>query len=522
MNKKLLIGCIFIGQFLTAQNFQSVEEVNDYCSALGFMNNEEAEITVDRILDEIGLFRNFVLQECPNINNAIAKNIQTSGGEKVRYILYDNDFFNRIDQKAANDWASISILAHEIAHHLNGHSLNNKGSNHKFELEADFSSGFYLAKMGATLEEAQSAIRTLRYEKATATHPAKADRLKEIERGWRKAYKNIKTINDEPVIEVVKPSFFKAEEILTFNKNEKLTKNFFEDGGTKFNNKNYISSAVDFLKAYQYSNDGFYLYYSAVSLYWSKDYKKSIKRFQKLLDDGHTGGNIYKGINVNTGEEEIFFTETQLNLLVKAGSITNPQVVKNSKLLDMIKYVTACYRELDKNEIALKFLEDAHKYDVDKYDLIVEEANIYFKMGNNVRFREKMEEAIKYRPNEPKLYFNIGVIYQEVDNYYKARQYYEKTIDIDSTYGNAYTNIASLILKPENSIVEKMNNLGMTDEDNKEYERLKKRREELFIESIPYLKKAYQYAEDDETKNDSKNTLNNVFSVLGMKDKVID
>ncbi|MFT5252883.1 MAG: hypothetical protein ACI87N_001905, partial [Flavobacteriales bacterium] len=62
------------------------------------MGNEEAELTVDRILDEIGLFRNFVLQECPDINNAVAKNIQTSGGEKLRYVLYDNDFFNRIDQ----------------------------------------------------------------------------------------------------------------------------------------------------------------------------------------------------------------------------------------------------------------------------------------------------------------------------------------------------------------------------------------------------------------------------------------
>lgn len=522
MNRKLLIGFIFIGQFLTAQNFQSVEEVNDHCSALGFMSNEEAEITVDRILDEIGLFRNFVLQECPNINNAIAKNIQTSGGEKVRYILYDNDFFNRIDQKAANDWASISILAHEIAHHLNGHSLNNKGSNHKFELEADFSSGFYLAKMGATLEEAQSAIQTLRYEKATATHPAKADRLKEIEKGWRKAYKNIKTINDEPVIEVVKPTFFEAEEILTFNENEKLREKFYDEGSLKYNNKNYVSSAEDFLKAYQYSNDGLYLYYSAISLYGAKNYKKSIKRFQRLLDDGYTGGDIYKGIDVDTGEEKIFSSQTELDLFTKAGSITNPQIIKNSKLLNIIKYVVTSYEELGKNEVALKFVKDAHKYDVDKYNLIVVEANIYFKMGNNVRFREKMEEALKYRPNNPDLYYNIGVIYQEVDNYYKARQYYEKAIDVDSTYGNAYTNISFLILNAENSIVEKMNNLGTSKADDEEYDRLQKRREEIYQESIPYLEKAYRYAENEETKTSAKTTLNNIYSNLGMKDKFID
>ncbi|MDO6596699.1 hypothetical protein Q4512_07215 [Oceanihabitans sp. 2_MG-2023] len=184
MIKKLTLIGLFFTNIAFSQNYQTTEEIDNACAQLGFMADEEAEIAVDRILEQIGLFRNFVLQQCPDINNAVAKNIKTSTGDVMRYILYDNDFFNRINDKAANDWAAISILAHEIGHHLNGHSLNNKGSNHKYELEADYFSGLSLAKMGATLEQAQSAINTLKYEKATRTHPAKKDRLLQIEKGW--------------------------------------------------------------------------------------------------------------------------------------------------------------------------------------------------------------------------------------------------------------------------------------------------------------------------------------------------
>ena len=179
----LLLNCCLL-QLAYAQNYQSIEEIDTACTQLGFMGDEEAEDAVDNILSQIGLFRNFTIQECPDINNAVAKNIDVGDGKKARYILYDNDFFEKISDKASNDWASTSILAHEIGHHLNGHSLNNEGSNHEWELEADEFSGFVLARMGSSLEDAQSAINTLKREEATRTHPAKADRLKAIETGW--------------------------------------------------------------------------------------------------------------------------------------------------------------------------------------------------------------------------------------------------------------------------------------------------------------------------------------------------
>lgn len=173
-------------QLAISQNYQTVDDLDVICSDLGFMGNQEADFAVDQILNQIGLFKNFTIQECPNINNAIAKNIDMGQGKTARFILYDVSFFDRISNKAANDWAATSILAHEIGHHLNGHALNDQGSNHKWELEADEFSGFVLARMGSTLEDAQSALLTIKYEKATRTHPAKVDRLNAVQKGWNR------------------------------------------------------------------------------------------------------------------------------------------------------------------------------------------------------------------------------------------------------------------------------------------------------------------------------------------------
>jgi len=94
---------------------------------------------------------------------------------------------DRINSATGNKWAAISILAHEIGHHLNGHTLDKVGSRPQTELEADEFSGFVLRKMGATLEEAQSAMALIASMKGSHTHPAKNDRLAYIATGWKSA-----------------------------------------------------------------------------------------------------------------------------------------------------------------------------------------------------------------------------------------------------------------------------------------------------------------------------------------------
>jgi TPR repeat protein len=272
MKIKLLIGLLFVTQLTVSQNFQTIEEVNDACSQLGFMGNEDAEIAVDNILDIIGVFRNFTIQECPDINNAVAKNIETESGHKERYILYDAEFFKRIDDKASNDWAAVSILAHEISHHLNGHALNDKGSNHRFELEADYSSGYYLGRMGATLIEAQSAIQTLRLERATSTHPAKQDRLNAIGKGWSKATGKTNVNSDED------------------NKKERALE-LYRKGEKAYQEYKYIDAIDLFEQSVELGNVDAYYYLSNCN-YLGFGIELDYKKAYSLAMEGYDKGSI--------------------------------------------------------------------------------------------------------------------------------------------------------------------------------------------------------------------------------------
>lgn len=153
------------------------------CRQLGYETTDEAEQIIGNIMGLIGLQMNFLVVQCANINNAFAVNFDGDIG-KIRYIIYDDGFLDRIKLKTQTDWSAISILAHEIGHHLNGHTLDELGSRPHKELEADEFSGFALNKLGANLEEAQAAMQNAASEKQSKTHPAKKDRLKSISEGW--------------------------------------------------------------------------------------------------------------------------------------------------------------------------------------------------------------------------------------------------------------------------------------------------------------------------------------------------
>lgn len=157
---------------------------------MGFRSSTEAKEVINSIIDVIGLKSNFEIRSA-NIPNAAA--IVSSG---KRYVLYNPQFVAAIDKAAGDKWASIAILAHEIGHHLNGHTLMTSGSQPDLELEADEFSGFILRQMGASLQQAQLAMKVAADVRATRTHPGKDDRLTAIAEGWYKANNRATGRND--------------------------------------------------------------------------------------------------------------------------------------------------------------------------------------------------------------------------------------------------------------------------------------------------------------------------------------
>jgi hypothetical protein len=134
------------------------------------------------MLDTIQWKENFYIREENGIQNAYATIIRNA-----RWIIYDNQFLEDIDAHTATKWASISILAHEMGHHYYNHVVSSTGSTPPKEIEADAFSGLVMAKLGATLNESVAAITAIATDRASATHPAKKDRVTAITRGWNNA-----------------------------------------------------------------------------------------------------------------------------------------------------------------------------------------------------------------------------------------------------------------------------------------------------------------------------------------------
>jgi len=150
------------------------------------------------ILDATGSTQRFALKECSNISNAIATTYKG-----IRYILYDKEFMESIAART-NSWSKVSILAHEIGHHVYGHTLSEAPSlsaSRQMELEADEYSGFVMYKLGVSLSQAQEAIHLASTNKddTYSTHPSRDKRLRAIAKGYNKSKNDyiVKTLTAE-------------------------------------------------------------------------------------------------------------------------------------------------------------------------------------------------------------------------------------------------------------------------------------------------------------------------------------
>ncbi len=292
----------------------------------------------------------------------------------------------------------------------------------------------------------------------------------------------------------------------------KLVNGAIED--TKANRN--VEGANKLYGAYQLDkNDTINLYYAASTYVNAKDYVSALKMYEELKTLNYSGkATYYYAVNKVNDAEDFFKTAADRDRLVKMGTHEKPRTEEvPSKRGEIYKNIALIYVQEGKMEDAKKAISDARKANPDDTSLILTEANLYLEAKDMDTYKKLIGEALQKNPNDVDLIFNLGVVSAGAKNKAEAEKFYAKVIEIDPKYINAYINMAALKLEGEEVLINEMNKLGTSADDMKRYDVLKKKREDLFKSTIPYLQKAVEL---DDKNADVTKTLLNVYSALEM------
>ena len=393
--RKIILLLVFLTSTLltNAQSYDDTSEASELCLLSqgsiddNFINDKDAEVALDKILSVIGASKRFILQPCSDINNAVATSYKG-----LRYILYDKSFMSTIANNSTS-WSQLFILAHEVGHHINGHSIDilltlsdivepkTIAAKRKQELESDEFAGFILGKLGATLEQTSEAVNLLASNKddTYSTHPNKSKRLNAIKIGFNKALGKEKVVYEKKSnLNTAEEYFYGAYEklkkgdyygaILDFTKSIEINPNnasaYNNRGVAKSDLKDYYGAIVDFTKSIEINpNDAKAHYNRGISKKRSKDYNGAISDYTKAIE-----------INPNN-----------------ASAYINRGAAKN-----VLKYYNGAISDYNK--------------------------------------------AIEINPNDATAYYNRGIVKNVLKDYNGAISDFTKTIEINPNYASAYYN----------------------------------------------------------------------------------
>jgi predicted Zn-dependent protease len=287
-----------------------------------------------------------------------------------------------------------------------------------------------------------------------------------------------------------------------YNSNNRAT------AGDKFLEASYLVNAIG-------GKGDLFKYNAALSYHSAQQYDKALVAYKELIKEGYTGeSTTYTGKDKDGKDVTINSVEEAENLK-KLKYITSYREVKTPSVekevyMNALKAVLA----LKKDDELVQKAEQKYPTDAEVQNLI---SSIYLNSGNSEQFLNKLLANIKANPNDASNYYNVGTIYMEQNKDDEAIQYYEKAIQVDPTYKNAYNNLALVKVKKEKEYVDIINaNLGGSTKEKQLYKEYTEKRKNLYKDILPYLEKAFEL---DKTDYNAAKTLRQAYQAAEMFDK---
>jgi len=148
--------------------------------------------------------------------------------------------------------------------------------------------------------------------------------------------------------------------------------------------------------------------------------------------------------------------------------------------------------------------------------------NIYIKLDKTEEAIAEIEGMVAETPDKD-LYFNLGALYDRLGDIENAAANYQKAIDIDPDYYNAYYNLGAVYFTAGNKKYAQageykdMNGEYMDGEDGEKGKALEAESKELFAKAAPAFEKVIVI---DGSERQPFEVLQRIYYVLGNKEKV--
>ena len=286
----------------------------------------------------------------------------------------------------------------------------------------------------------------------------------------------------------------------------------------EFKKKNYSDAATLYGLAYQSTQDTLHYYKAAKSHLLAKEYMDAFDAYKRLIDMGFTNSTVrYVATNVETKAKEAFTSTYLRKVAIEQGTHKNPEIVRSSsKVPEILRALTTASLQVDQKHIAISAIDKALTKAPNDKKLLNQVFHLYRQLGAKTQYDNIIDRLIQESPNDPNLYYNFGVASAQSNDGDRAKEFYKKALALDPNHVNAKINLSILILDRETAILDEMNTLGMTPEDDKRYEELKVERFNLYTEAVPYLESIVEL----QPKNmDVIKTLLNIYSIIGQDSK---
>ena len=407
---------IMSNSFSQEIDYGNSQEAADLCVSLkanSFSSNYDADEALDKILAVVGAAKRFMLVPCDNTNNAFA---YTSPETGLRYIIYDEEFMNSLSSNEDRYWINMFILAHEVGHHINGHTLSGDLSQYESrleELEADVFAGFVVAKLGADIDVIKNAFNEISFDgdDTYSTHPNKTRRMEAVRKGFDRAMSDT-----------------------GFTQKKSTADEYLYSGIENYENEKYSEAIDDYTKALSLRKDYITYYNRGLAKYYQTDYpgaKSDFYRSLELEPDYINALEMY----ANT-EYELHTTSSYYSALSYFDRLTDLIDEDYEEVVDIAYKMGDTYRRLEIYDYAydwLKYADDlavnnANASDYQKALNKVRLGDVYIQLDSLDLGQRSIENAVKLS-NEYYISYLAGYVYREhLNKHEKAIEYYSKSI----------------------------------------------------------------------------------------------